>query len=178
MERAVAEFGRALSVVAPADTRYQIETRLGLGAALVDLGRVDDGIATMEGALAFDPTLPETLASLSEGWWHRGDWDRAESFAERALAAKPELGNALLVLGAARTARGDLEGAAEVLGRAVRSNLDGALARLNLASIYARLGRTGEACAAWRHVLQLPEALPDERERAARESSGAGCAGL
>ena len=178
LQQAVAAYGQSLSIIAPNDVHYQVQARLGLGSSLVDLGRVDDGIAVLEGALARDPTDPETLAILSEAWWHRGDPDRAESFAHRALMLKPDLGNALLVLGAARTARADLEGAAEVLARAVRANPDGARAHANLADIYARLGRNGEACVAWREVLHLPAALPEEKERAARASSQAGCAGL
>jgi tetratricopeptide (TPR) repeat protein len=178
LERAAAEYGRALHVVAPDDIHYQVQARLGLGASLVDLGRVDDGIAVIEGALARDPNDAEILASLAEAWWHRGDRAQAESFAERAVAAKPDLGNALLVLGVARKARGDLEDAAEALARAVRANPDTALPRLTLAGVYAQLGRTGEACGVWRGILRLPAALPEERARASREASGLGCQGL
>jgi len=178
LERAVAEYGRALHVVAPDDIHYQVQARLGLGASLVDLGRVDEGIAVIESALARDPTNPEILASLAEAWWHRGDRTQAESFAERAVAAKPGLGNALLVLGAARKARGDLEGAAEALTRAVRANPDTALPRLTLASVYAQLGCTREACAAWSDVFRFATALPEDRARASREASISGCPGF
>jgi len=178
LERAVAEYGRALHVVTPDDIHYQVQARLGLGASLVDLGRVDEGIAVVESALTRDPTDPEILASLSEAWWHHGDRAQAESFAERAVAVKPDLGNALLVLGAARKARGDLEGVAEALARAVRANPDTALPHLTLASVYAQLGRTGEACGVWRDVLHLPAASPEERARASREASISGCPGF
>ena len=178
LQRAVAEYVRALSIVSSDDIHYQVQARLGLGAALVDLGSINDGITVMESALTRDPANPEILASLSEAWWHGGDRDRAESFAQRALAAKPDLARALLVLGIAKTVRGDLEGAAEVLFHAAKANPDGAASRLNLASVYARLGRTGEACAAWREVLHLPAALPEERARAFHEGSTAGCPGL
>jgi len=178
LERAAAEYGRALHVVAPDDIHYQVQARLGLGASLVDLGRVDEGIAVIESALTRDPTNPEILASLSEAWWHHGDQARAESFAERAVAVKPGLGNALLVLGAARKARGDLEGAVDALTRAVRADPDGAISRLSLASAYAKLGRTGEACGVWRDILHLPAARPEERERASRDASVSGCPGF
>jgi len=118
LERAVAEYGVALKVAANHDLFQEVQARLGLGASLVDLGHIDEGIAVIEGGLAHDPPDPQIPAGLSEAWWHRGDRAKAESFAERALAAKPDLGNALLVLGAARTARGDLEGAVEALARA------------------------------------------------------------
>ena len=142
-----------------------------------DLGRVDQGIAVIESALVRDPNNAEILASLSEAWWHRGDRAKAESFAERALAANPDLGNALLVLGAARTARGDLEGAVAALARAVRVDSDDVTSRLKLASAYAQLGRTAETCAAWRDVLHLPAALPQDWARASREASERGCPG-
>jgi tetratricopeptide (TPR) repeat protein len=178
LERAAAEYGRALHVVEPDDIHYQVQARLGLGAVLVDLGRVDEGIAMIESALTRDPTNPEILASLAEAWWHHGDQARAESFAERAVAVKPGLGNALLVLGAARKARGDIEGAVDALTRAVRADPDGAISRLNLASADAKLGRTGEACGVWRDVLHLPAALPEERARASREAAISGCPGF
>jgi protein O-mannosyl-transferase len=178
LERAAAEYGRALDVVEPDDIHYQVQARLGLGAVLVDLGRVDEGIAVIESALTRDPTNPEILASLAEAWWHHGDQARAESFAERAVAVKPGLGNALLVLGAARKARGDLEGAVDALTRAVRADPDGAISRLSLASAYAKLGRTGEACGVWRDILHLPAARPGERERASRDASVSGCPGF
>ncbi len=177
LERAASEYGSALRVVAPDDIHYQVQARLGLGASLVDLGRVDEGIVVVETALALDPSNAEILASLAEAWWHRGDRAKAESFAERALAAKPDLANALLVLGAARKAHGDLEGALAALTRAVRADPDGAIPRLNLASVYAQLGRSAEACAAWGDVLHLPASLPEDRARASREAAARGCPG-
>jgi tetratricopeptide (TPR) repeat protein len=177
LERAVAGYAMALKVAANHDLLQEVVARLGLGSLLVDLGRIDEGIAVIEGGLAHDPPDPQILAGLSEAWWHRGDRAKAESFAERALAASPDLGNALQVLGAARTARGDLDGAVEALARAVRANPDDVISRLNLASVYAQLGRTAEACAAWGDVLHLPAALPQDRARASREASGQGCPG-
>jgi protein O-mannosyl-transferase len=180
MARAAAEYGMALrvaAVVANDDSYWEMQARLGLGASLVDLGHIDEGIAVIEGGLARDPANPEILASLSEAWWHRGDQARAESLAERALAAKPDLGGPLLVLGAARSARGDFEGAVETLVRATTTHPRWALPRLNLASAYAQLGRAAEACAAWRAVLHLATALPEERALAQREALGAGCTG-
>jgi protein O-mannosyl-transferase len=179
LEQAVPEYGMALKVAASHHDIFQeVYARLGLGAALVDLGRIDDGIAVIAGGLARDPPDPQILAGLSEAWWHRGDQVKAESFAERALAAKPDLGNALLVLGAARKARGDIEGAVDALTRAVRADPDGAISRLTLASAYAKLGRTGEACGVWRDVFHLPAASSEDRARAFREASGSGCPGL
>jgi tetratricopeptide (TPR) repeat protein len=178
LEQAVAEYGMALKVAASHDIFQEVYARLGLGAALVDLGRIDDGIAVIEGGLARDPPDPQILAGLSEAWWHRGDQVKAESFAERAVAAKPDLGNALLVLGAARKARGDLEGAVDALTRAVQADPDGAISRLNLANAYAKLGRTGEACGVWRDILDLPAASPEDRVRAFREASISGCPGI
>jgi tetratricopeptide (TPR) repeat protein len=177
LERAVAGYAMALKVAANHDLLQEVVARLGLGSLLVDLGRIDEGIAVIEGGLAHDPPDPQILAGLSEAWWHRGDRAKAESFAERALAASPDLGNALQVLGAARTARGDLDGAGEALARAVRANPDDVISRLNLASVYAQLGRTAEACAAWGDVLLQPAALPQDRARASREASGQGCPG-
>ena len=177
LERAVAEYGVALKVAANHDLFQEVQARLGLGASLVDLGHIDEGIAVIEGGLAHDPPDPQIPAGLSEAWWHRGDRAKAESFAERALAASPDLGNALQVLGAARTARGDLDGAVEALARAVRANPDDVISRLNLASVYAQLGLTAEACAAWGDVLHRPAALPEDRARASREAAGRGCPG-
>jgi Tfp pilus assembly protein PilF len=176
LDRAAAEYEMALRVVADTDSYWERQARLGLGASLVDLGRIDDGIAVIEGGLAHDPANAEILASLSEAWWHRGDQSRAESLAERALAKKPGLGGPLLVLGAARKVRGDLEGAVSSLARATKAYPDWAMARLNLADVYAQLGRRAEACAAWRTVLHSATAVPEERERALSEASAAGCA--
>jgi tetratricopeptide (TPR) repeat protein len=178
LDRAVAEYELTLQIAARDDLHHEVEALLGLGAALVDLGRIDQGIAALERARSRDPENPRILGCLSEAWAHRGDWAQAETLALRAIASRPELGNALLVLGAARTARGDLAGAIEALERSVRADPDGAVPRLSLARAYAQLGHVREACDALRGVLRLPGALPEDRAAASREASASRCQGL
>jgi Flp pilus assembly protein TadD len=62
-------------------------------------------------------------------------------------------------------ARGDDAGAVPFLERAVRADPTDPSVRFNLGGAYAGLGRTAEACAAWRAVLRL-RATDEVREMA------------
>ena len=157
---------------------YTIQRRLALGAALVDLGRVDEGVTVIEGAAARAPGNPEILSSLSEAYYHRGDRDRAERVALEAVRGGARSGGAYFVLGAVRQGRGDAPGAIEVLEQAVRIEPDEPFRRLLLADALSQVGRTGEACANWQFVLDSPRATPSDRERAERERRRAACAPL
>jgi Flp pilus assembly protein TadD len=159
----------------PGRTTYRLERRVALGAALVDLGRIDDGIAVIEEALSRDPRNPEVLSSLSEAYFHRGDAPRAERLAIEAVKGGARSGGAYLVLGAVRLARGDAGGAVDVLGHAVQLEPDEPFRRLPLADGLARMGRKKDACEQWTFVHASPLATSSDRDRAERGARDAAC---
>jgi tetratricopeptide (TPR) repeat protein len=159
----------------PRPGHSSISQRVELGAALVDLGRFDEGIGVIESARTNAPDNPEILSSLSEAYFHRGDVVQAERFALGAVAGGAKSGGAFLVLGATRTSRGDFSGAIDALEQAVRNEPDEPFRRLPLADAQAKAGRMAEACANWVYVSQSPRALASDRERATRDAKASGC---
>jgi Flp pilus assembly protein TadD len=149
--------------------------RMALGGALIERGKLDEGVAVLEGVLARAPGDPEALSTLSAAYFNRGDKERAEQLALQAMAGGAKSAGAFLVLGAMRMARGDAAGAVEVLGPAVKLEPEEPFPRLMLAGVLASLGRPAEACQNWELVLESSRATSEDRERAAREAKGAGC---
>lgn len=150
-------------------------TGTSLGVALVERGRADEGIAMLEGVLARAPGDPEALSVLSQVYFNRGEKERAEQYALRAVANGSTNAGALLVLGALSLERGDAAGAVEVLGRAVELDRAEPFRRLLRAGALANLGRLAEACEDWKLVLASPRTASEDRERAAQQAKGAGC---
>jgi tetratricopeptide (TPR) repeat protein len=153
-----------------------IPRRIDLAAALVERGKVDEGITVLQGVLARAPGEPEASSILSQAYFNRGDQELAERYALQALAGGSRNAGALLVLGAVRLSRNDAAGAVEVLGRAVELDPGEPFRRLLLGSALASLGRRAEACADLELVLRSPRSTGEDRERAAQEARGEGCA--
>jgi len=149
----------------------------GVGVALVERGKVDQGVAVLEEVLARAPGDLETLSVLSQVYFNRGEKERAEQYALRAVANGTTNAGALVVLGAVKLERGDAAGAVEVLGRAVQLDREEPFRRSLRAGALASLGRLPEACEDWRFVLESPRAASEDRDRAAQQARGAGCGG-
>lgn len=90
------------SAGAPVDARRAFEAavaadpddpsaRIGLGAALLDLGLADEARMQLEAALAMGATTAEGFANLGLAWLARDDHERAAAMFARAVAANPKL---------------------------------------------------------------------------------------
>jgi Flp pilus assembly protein TadD len=152
-----------------------VRVAIDVAARLVERGRGAEAIPILEQALAAAPHDAEALALLAAAWWGEGDAARAERYASEALATGRAPDRALLVQGAARTARGDFSGAAEALERAVQAEPEEPMRRMALAGVLGRAGRCAEACASLdrlRGAARTPAVL---RERAQAEAAALGC---
>ena len=159
----------------PVDPRRSASQRAVLGAALVESGNVEEGIAILEDVVQRVPGNPELLSTLSEAYLYIGDRERAEGLALRAVNGRARGGGAYQVLGALRSARGDWAGAVEVLERGKLAEVDDPFRRLPLAEALAATGRLTEACENWSFVLRSPRALPPDRQRASEGARLADC---
>jgi len=155
LEGAAAEFAAGLSRVAPDAPGLQISLLHNLGGALIRLGRAPEAVAPLRRVMEIDPGNSLAPQSLAIALWNTRDLDGAEAVALGVLARSPENAIALRVTGQVRMARGDDAGAVPFLERAARADPTDASVRFNLGGAYAGLGRTAEACAAWRAVLRL-----------------------
>ena len=171
---AVADFRAGLERVSRFATADRLSLLNDLGAALIDLGRFAEAVAPLREAKRLDPEAIAPPQSLALALWSTGDVDAAEAEASAALARKPDAWLAARVLGQVRMARGDDAGAAPLLEQAVRARPSDPVVRYNLGAVYANLGRTAEACAAWKGVLALPPA-GGAQEEARQGRSILGC---
>jgi len=152
---AVAEFGTGLSLVGPDAPALEVALLHNLGGALIRLGRGQEAMGPLRRALEIDPTNPRTPQSLAVALWNMRDLDGAEAAARSVLARAPENGLALRIMGLVLLARDDDARAIPFLERAARADPTDASLHFNLGGAYAGMGRTSEACAAWRAVLRL-----------------------
>jgi Flp pilus assembly protein TadD len=165
LERAAAAFDAGLSCVGPDAPGMAASLLQNLGVAFIQLGRAPEAVAPLRRALEIDPGNTLAPVSLAVALWNTRDLDGAEEVASSVLARSPENAVALRVMGQVRMARGDDAGAVPFLERAVRADPTDPSVRFNLGGAYAGLGRTAEACAAWRAVLRL-RATDEVREMA------------
>lgn len=138
----------------------------GLGSLLVDLGRVDDGIAEFHQAIRFDSRIGQAYNNLGHAQELKGEFDAAVKNYEQAAEVSPQIGMIWLNLGRARARQHREEEAAECFVRALKvepgapplaalvKTLDGMVAagRSNRAAEIARQSRD-DAAAAGRHEL-------------------------
>lgn len=151
---AVREYETALGLAgASSDLRAAILRNLG--AAHLRGGDTRLAIETLRQALAVSPREPEVLTNLAVALHRQGDSAAAESFALSALRQDRNQPEALTVLGAIRMEQDDAGSSLAFLEEAARIDPDVPMRHVNVGVAYDRLGRTAEACAAWRRALAL-----------------------
>jgi protein O-mannosyl-transferase len=161
-----------IAAALPADRETAAAVHLQLGAALSAQGRVDDGIAHLERALALDPELPDADLILGQAYSDRGDAGRAIGHFRAALARTPD-NSALLTRTAwllAMAADPQDRNPALAIHLAERAvALTGGTnepALSSLAAAYASAGRYAEAAAALRRGLALARQAGDRETEA------------
>lgn len=156
---------RALEL--PADRNTRAQSHLQLGAALCAQGKLTEGIASVQQALALDPALPDADVILGQAYSDLTDIARALTHFKRALQRTPD--NTLLLwrftwLAATSEAATDDdrrmalttgERAATLTARQHVGILEA------MGAAYARNGRFAEAIATARAALALAESRGD-----------------
>ena len=152
-----------------------------LGNALRQSGRYGEARRALERALERAPDNRFCLAVLGELELLHGDVNRAATLFGKLAAAYPSAVYASN-LGLAHLLAGDLDAAEAAFGRAVALAPDDPLSRLNLADCLELAGRSAEAAAAYRRVLEItagaaedgdPEALQARAQALAHLGRGA-----
>lgn len=110
-------------------------------------------------------SAPEQTTSLASALDHaskllRVDPALAGEQAREILRVVADQPNAMLLLAASHSARGEVEAAATVLGRLVQTQPRAAVAHLELGRALARLGRSAQALAALKRSVELKPDLP------------------
>jgi tetratricopeptide (TPR) repeat protein len=91
-----------------------------LGAALLNLGRTDEALASMREAIRLEPDNGQAHQALARAYWvGKGDFAAAIPEFEKAIALNPEAGYSYLQLGLLLAWEGQYERAEEVCRRAV-----------------------------------------------------------
>jgi Tfp pilus assembly protein PilF len=78
-------FGHALAV-----TPNNVQALYGLGAHLVDIGRLDEGKRFLEEAIRLRPAYPEALGTMASTLDGQGKYEEAIRFYQAALNAQPD----------------------------------------------------------------------------------------
>ena len=86
-DQAIDHFNRAIRIN-PLDPIIG-QVRCGLGATLLQVGRLDDGVAALEQALAEAPNYTASLMGLAWGYWELGRIDEAQRLGQLLLAREP-----------------------------------------------------------------------------------------
>jgi superkiller protein 3 len=135
-------------------------THLGLGGALIAVGRDDDAIVSLRRALELDPR--EWRAWSLSGSYHarRGRYAEAFDCYERGLAINPRDPKLLTDYGVALATIGRYDQARALLERAVSADRWSAEAQFNLARVYDATGRPDEARRIWETLLSHSQAGP------------------
>lgn len=126
------------------------------GRALHRQGQLDDAEALYLQVLSTEPERTEALLLVALVAFDRGDWPRAQRWAERALSQAPSSPEGLYLLGRIRLRLGDASSAAEAIGRALSLGVAARHeAMLDLAACHAQRK-------AWPEVLALAKSVLSE----------------
>ncbi len=126
-----------------------------LGAALADLGRLDEAEAAYRRAIALQPDFPAACNNLGNALKIQGRLDDAEAAYRRAIALKPDFDGAYSNLGATLAALGRTDEAELAYRQAIALQPGNAAAHSNLGSAFKDTGRLDEAEAAYRRAIAL-----------------------
>lgn len=124
-----------------------VDARVGIGSALVELGRIEDGLREFEAVLAMHPEHAKALNDIGMVVESTDDLAAAAEYFERSARADPRLAEPYNNLGRIRAMRGDLPGAIRLYEEALDRDPSLLPALRNLATLY-RYGLHDEEAAA------------------------------
>ena len=130
------------------------------GAALAQIGRTQEAVATFERALAIDPSSANAKANLGTVYLLVRDYPKARAVMEEALALEPDASRAHNALGVIAWETGHPDEAIEHMKRAVEINPREWDTLFNLGKALRQRGRDQEARRyVARFVREAPPAL-------------------
>ena len=133
---------------------------LGLGSALVALGRTNEAATAFERAVALRPADPAALLNLGEAYRDLGRDEEAVTTLGRAVAANPDLVEAYLALTVVLSRLGRLEAAGKAAAKAVRLEPKNPRTHLSLAVTLYHGKFYEQAARAFERALQLEPGNP------------------
>lgn len=117
---------------------------------------LDAAMAQLDRAIEHSPNTPSLYATRGYVLSYLGEPARAVVDVAVALRLEPDAPNIWLhFLGHAHYANGSCAEAAQVLEQRIRRQPNTDISHALLAACYGHLGRSGEAQAAWRDLLQM-----------------------
>ena len=123
----------------------ELDVLMARGAALAQVGRTADAIATFDRALAIDPSNAAAKANLGTVSLGVRDYPRARAILEEALALDPDVSRAHNALGVIAAETGHPDEAIAHWKRAVELNPKEWDTLFNLGKLLRRQGREAEA---------------------------------
>jgi tetratricopeptide (TPR) repeat protein len=137
------------------------EMRSNLGAALLELGRVDEAVRELEAALALDETRFATHINLANALLRAGKPEDAMRHADRAVALGAHAARAHMARAQVLAAKEEFEEAYAALQRAVALDARDLTILVMLTEVCSRLDRIEEAEAWCRKAIEVdPTHLP------------------
>jgi tetratricopeptide (TPR) repeat protein len=125
------------------------------GTSLVELGRLDEGIAILKQAIQLDPNEAVAHGNLGNAYYDKGLLDQAIAEYKRAVELDPNNALAHNNLGLAYCMKGWIDQAINELKRAIELNPNHALAHDNLGIAYRSKGWADQAIAEHRRAVEL-----------------------
>ncbi|MGO9239410.1 MAG: tetratricopeptide repeat protein [Bryobacteraceae bacterium] len=155
IQEAIPHFAKALEL-APKDA----DTQYNIGVALVRAGRAEAAVPYFEAALEADPNSAEIHGNLGLILAGQGHFDEAIPHLEKALAGGYDTPAAQSALGRALAGKGRFEESIPHFEAAAKGEDPVALGVLS--SVYARVGRFGDALKAAQQGLALADQRHDQ----------------
>lgn len=121
--------------------RDKVEPLQAKGAEAYNAGRLDEALESFQAVLKISPRDPEALAHLGSVYIALQKLEEAERYLKQAMEVLPEDAFTLTEMGRVRALQNDIDGAAELLQRASRSDPDAPEPHYFLAGIYYAQGR-------------------------------------
>jgi len=135
--------------------------RCGYGVALVESGRLDDGISMLESSLALTPDNLVAHYYIGKALEQRGELEAAAGSLLAALSLAPGFEDASARLAGIRFRQGQVAEARALVSRVLEAQPDHLLGRITQASL---LAHDGEYARAAEILGSVAEAWPDNRE--------------
>ena len=145
-----------------------------LGFALVQKGRVADGIDDYRKALALNSNFSDAHYNLGSALAQDGNFDEAIAHYHRAMEINPRYADAYNALGIALFRKGQVDDAVVEFQKALEINPDYSMAYTNLGNALFAKGRVNEAIADFQKVVELRPGDDQARQNLAKAQAMAG----
>jgi tetratricopeptide (TPR) repeat protein len=156
-------------------TAFSLARAMGnLGDALLDVGRIEEGVEVLKNAAKLRPDMPEIRGNLGRGLMELGDFEAARQHCEAAVQRSPNHARFRQQLGLLAAAERRWADAEQQLRAAVQLSPQDAVVKTNLAQCLAEQGRSQEALRCLEEVLEADPHFTDARQRLATTLAAAG----